>query len=201
MTRRQPTLPSRTDASMAGNALTLLSASATIWLLALAGLVVWASLAQLDQVIIVRGRLVTAMPDLIIHPVARSILVTHDGKLEAEIEVDPADAGFIGRGNEVRVKLDAFPYQRHGLIDGRLRLLREDMLIRGASMGGAGTRPPTYYRGHVQLGSVQLQDLPDTVRLVPGMTVTAEILVGRRRAISCFLAPLIRVFDVSRSET
>lgn len=121
--------------------------------------------------------------------------------LEAEIEVDPADVGFIGQGDAVRVKLDAFPYQRHGLIDGKLRLISEDTLIRNAAMGQAAAQPPTYYRGRVQLGPVQLRDLPGTVRLMPGMTVTAEILVGQRRAITYFLDPLIRVFDESLRET
>ena len=37
-----------------------------------------------------------------------------------------------------------------------------------------------------------LDDVPDNFRLMPGMTTTAEIKVGRRRVIEYVLYPLLR---------
>ena len=46
----------------------------------------------------------------------------------------------------------------------------------------------------------QLNYLPDNFRLMPGMTATAEIKVGRRKVIEYFLYPLLRYMDRSIRE-
>ena len=49
------------------------------------------------------------------------------------------------------------------------------------------------YKARIRLeDSVVLDDVPENFRLMPGMTTTAEIKVGRRRVIEYFLYPLLR---------
>ena len=116
--------------------------------------------------------------------------------LEAEIEILARDIGLIDADQNVRIKLDAFPYQKHGTIDGRLRTVSEGTFQKG--------EPPavqTLYRARVRLGTTDsLTNLPDGFRLLPGMNIAAEIRVGQRRVIEYFLYPLLRHLDSSIRE-
>ncbi len=51
-----------------------------------------------------------------------------------------------------------------------------------------------------RLGPMALRDVPKDFRLIPGMTTTAEIVIGRRTVISYLLDPIVRLFDESLRE-
>jgi len=57
-----------------------------------------------------------------------------------------------------------------------------------------------FHRSHVALTSTELSELPQGARLIPGMTVTAEVKVGSRSVISYFLYPIQRGFNESIRE-
>ncbi len=95
------------------------------------------------------------------------------------------------------VKLDAFPYQRHGTLSGRLRSVRMET---AQSPNGGPNASVLTHRGQVDLTGDHLRALPEGTRPIPGMSVTAEIKVGTRSVISYFIYPLIRGFDESIRE-
>jgi HlyD family secretion protein len=124
--------------------------------------------------------------------------------LIAEVMINSADVGYTKLGDEVALKVDAFPYQRHGLLQGRLRAVGEDSVSTN-SMGSTAPNsalpiPGVVHRSQVELSGAQLHDLPEGTRLIPGMTLTAEIKVGSRSVISYFLYPIMRGFDESIRE-
>ena len=133
-------------------------------------------------------------------------LVPRGNKIEAEVEVDSADVARLRVGDIVRVKLDALPFQRHGTINGRVRVITENSFqpdkntTPGPQTGKDPDGRPAFFRARVALGSLTLHDVPADFRLIPGMTTTAEILVGKRTIISYLLDPVIRVFDESLRE-
>jgi hemolysin D len=109
-------------------------------------------------------------------------------------------------GDTVYVKLDALPFQRHGALTGRLRVITENSFQQdkdapqGPQTGKDPDGRPAFFRARVSLGQVTLQDVPANFRLIPGMTTTAEILVDKRTIISYLLDPVIKVFDESLRE-
>src|SRR5262249_16442159 len=118
--------------------------------------------------------------------------------LIAEVMINSSDVGYTKLGDEVVMKVDAFPYQRHGLLEGPLRAVGEDPLSPNAGAVASGSAlpvPGVVHRSQVALDGTQLHDLPEGTRLIPGMTLTAEIKVGSRSVISYFLYPLMRGFD------
>lgn len=121
-------------------------------------------------------------------------LVPLDSPLEAEVEVESGDIGLLREGDYARLKLDAFPYQKHGTLSAKVRTISRDAFIRqpqvAALKGGEA-----YFLARLDLGEVKLLAVPENTRLVPGMTVTAEIVIGSRTVISYFLYPLIRTLD------
>jgi HlyD family secretion protein len=126
-------------------------------------------------------------------------LVPVDNKVEAEVDIDSADVARLRVGDRVRVKLDALPFQRHGTIDAKLRVITENSFQTDKGGTRAGDNKPdgqpAFFRARIALGPVDLRDVPRDFRLIPGMTTTAEIQVGRRTIISYLLDPVIRLFD------
>src|SRR5262249_3043556 len=111
-------------------------------------------------------------------------LVPRGNKIEAEVDVDSADVARLRVGDTVGVKLDALPFQAHGTINGRVRVITENSFQpdknapQGPQTGKDPDGRPAFFRARVSLGPVTLQDVPADFRPIPGMTTTAEILVG-----------------------
>jgi len=133
-------------------------------------------------------------------------LVPLDSPLEVEVNVQARDIGRIRVGDHARIKLDAFPYQKHDTLPGVVRVISEDAFQYGNNQGApagpatALSAAGTFYRARIALLSEKLRNVPDGFRLMPGMKVRAEIKIGKRRVISYFLYPVIRALDESLRE-
>ena len=132
-------------------------------------------------------------------------LVPADSALEAEVYVDSRDIGRIRDGDSVRLKLDAFPFQRHDTLPGTVRVISENAFQRNNADILHAPSPgqelaEAFYRTRITLLATQLRNVPEGFRLIPGMKVRAEIKVGKRTIISYFLYPVIRALDESLRE-
>ncbi|QBI04633.1 HlyD family type I secretion periplasmic adaptor subunit [Pseudoduganella albidiflava] len=125
------------------------------------------------------------------------VLVPLNAPLEAEVEIDSMDVGQLKRGDPVHVKFDAFPFQKHGALDGQIRTISQDSFKREQVAAGEGTN--AFYVGRVTFKG-QLRNMPTGIRLLPGMTVSAEIVVGKRSVLSYIVWPLTRALDESIRE-
>lgn len=124
-------------------------------------------------------------------------LIPLDGTIEFEGEIRPQDIGKISVGSKARIKLNAFPFQKHGTLEGEVRNISEDTLQRqkqATEMDGA-----TYYRARVTANG-KLRLTHPGFRLIPGMEGQAEIKVGTRRVIEYLIYPLIKSFDETARE-
>lgn len=124
-------------------------------------------------------------------------LVPLGGDLIAEVKINASDIGYIKLGDAAHIKLDAYPFQRHGGLPGVLQTISEDA-FRRESDPNAGME--AFYTSRIQLGATRLQKMPEQARLLPGMTVTAEISVGKRSVMSYLIWPLVRALDESIRE-
>lgn len=132
--------------------------------------------------------------------------------MEVEVEVQGKDIalintvdqeqitdGEIPQGGDVRIKLASFPYQKHGTLDGAVRAISEGSFEK--QLPGGRASGVTTYKARIKiLDDEQLNHVPDNFRLMPGMSATAEIKVGRRKVIEYFLYPLLRYMDRSIRE-
>jgi HlyD family secretion protein len=126
-------------------------------------------------------------------------MVPSNVSMVAEIVIRSADVGYTKPGDPVEVKVDAFPFQRHGSVKGELQSVsQESFAPNGATEQTDAERAPlpagagAVHRGRVELLSTELEKLPEGAHLTPGMTVRAEIRVGTRTILSYFLYPLTR---------
>ncbi|MDC7784346.1 HlyD family type I secretion periplasmic adaptor subunit [Rhodoplanes sp. TEM] len=129
-------------------------------------------------------------------------LVPLEAVLEAEVRVSPRDIGVVKVGDEVRIKLDAFPFQQHGTATGRVTTISADAFRpgRGEGQDPQRTEAVQFHKARVTLADTALRNVPPHFRLLPGMTVSAEIKVGTRRVISYLLNPILKGLDESLRE-
>ena len=124
-------------------------------------------------------------------------LVPIGGNLEAEVQIDSLDVGYIKTGDVAHIKLDAFPFQKHGLLHAKVSSISEDAFRRESP---AGSGLDAYYVSRIAIANPRLKLMGDRNRLLPGMTLNAEIVVGKRSVMSYLVWPLTKALDESIRE-
>lgn len=104
--------------------------------------------------------------------------------VEVEAQILPRDVGFLRTGDPVRVKLDAFDYTIHGMADGTVRWISEGSF---STDPDTGQPMPPYYKVRVALTRVDLRNVPPGFRLIPGMTLQADVDIGTRSLLMYFI--------------
>ena len=114
-------------------------------------------------------------------------IVPDSAGLEVEAWIKNRDIGFIEEGQTARVKIDTFPFTRYGTVEGVVEDLSQDAV--------ADNENGLMYRARILIERSSIQAGRHLVKLVPGMTVTAEVKTGKRRLIEFLLTPLLRYRD------
>lgn len=122
-------------------------------------------------------------------------LVPLNVPLEAEVSISSRDIGRVAVDKEARVKFDAYPFQKFGTASGTIRTISRDAFTSTQKDAAAGQPTEPFFKARVLLTDTRLHASGEAVRLLPGMTVSTEIKVGRRTVISYFLYPLLRGLD------
>jgi hemolysin D len=107
-------------------------------------------------------------------------LVPLRGAVEAEVEIESRDIGFIQPGDHVEIKLDAYPYLRHGTVKGTIKTISEGSFTVGVDQQA---RSP-FFKARITIDKADLRNVPSSFRIIPGMTVAGDVLVGRRTILS-----------------
>jgi hemolysin D len=119
--------------------------------------------------------------------------------MEAEVYISPRDIGFVRAGDRVTVKLDAFNFVEHGTAEGVVLWISDGTFNAepgSASVTSIGTDATNstgadpqgksgtpMYKMRVRFTNVDLQNVPAGFRLIPGMTLTADVHLGKRSLI------------------
>lgn len=122
------------------------------------------------------------------------ITLVPTGGTEVEAEIPAQDRGKVKIGDTVRVKLNAFPFQKHGTLDGVIREISPDAFQKQPQETGTQATSAAYYRVWITL-SGKLRNVPEDLRLTPGMEVQAEIKVGTRSVLEYIIHPLVKSLD------
>jgi len=113
-------------------------------------------------------------------------MVPAEEPLYADVRVRNEDVGLVSEGQQVQVKLAAFPFQRYGMLRGTVQHLGADA---SQQKGDDAALPP--YKARIRLDR-QILEVAGGKRhaLLAGMQVTAEIHLGRRTVLQYLLSPI-----------
>ena len=122
------------------------------------------------------------------------VIIPEGTKLEIEAQILNKDIGFVDSGQLANVKVDAFEYTRYGSIQGDIEWVGSDAVL--------DEQKGPIYPARIKLSDITLpRKVSDRIaQIVPGMSVTADIVIGERRLIEYFSGPFLRYKDESLNE-
>ena len=128
-------------------------------------------------------------------------VVPQNEPLRAEVWVSNDDVGFVHEGQTVKVKVAAFPFQKYGMVEGKVAHVSADAsdLSRDKAQSAA-PRESSRYKALVELVGQVLERDGVTYGLSPGMQVNAEIKLGERTVFDYILSPVQKAFHEAGRE-
>jgi len=121
----------------------------------------------------------------VVRPADAMMVIVPDGEtLVVDAMVLNRDAGAVRAGQAVEIKLEAYPFTRYGVLDGRIERISTDA-VEDEKLGLVYPARVRLARGWIAAEGVRRA-------LSPGLMATAEIKTGNRRMIEFLLSPLKR---------
>ena len=108
--------------------------------------------------------------------------------LYVDAVLDNQDVGFVKSGQRVVVKVATYPFQRYGYLEGTVENISPDAI--------QDDKKGLIYKAKIKLNDDK-SSKQNQLKLLPGMSVSAEITTGQRRIIEFFLDPLMTKIDES----
>lgn len=118
-------------------------------------------------------------------------IVPKDIPLVIKATVLNQDIGFIKKDMEAALKIDTFDFQKYGLVPATVEHIADDA-IEDEKLGAV-------YEVYLTPHKENLVVNGEIIALASGMSVTAELKVGKRRVIEFFIYPLIKYLDEGMS--
>ena len=112
-------------------------------------------------------------------------IVPANDTLAAECWIANKDVGFIKTGQRAQVKMDTFNFQKFGMLGASIESFSPDAIEHDTGNG----QKEYAFRVVLKLDHDYIVINDKKVRLTPGMTLTGEILLRKKRIIDFFLEP------------
>jgi HlyD family secretion protein len=119
-------------------------------------------------------------------------LVPKEEPLMADVRIKNEDVGFIVPGQPVQLKLSAYPFQKYGMLRGKVTRIDADV-TEVKTNNGSNDQTPTY-RAEVKLDTQKLMTPSNEfLSLTPGMLVAAEIRQRDQTVLEYLLSPVEKI--------
>ena len=119
-------------------------------------------------------------------------IIPHDDPVEVEAWLLNKDIGFVHKGQKAAIKVETFPFTKYGLVDAEILNVSNDAT--------PDEKLGLVYAMRVKMNQTTMNVKGKIVNLTPGMAVTVEMNLGKRRLIEFLLSPLLRYKDESVRE-
>ena len=110
--------------------------------------------------------------------------------VEVQLYAPSRAIGFVRPGQEVRLMFDAFPYQKYGVGHGRVTWVSDVPTDPATLDPGLGITEPVFRIRVAVEGGLREEAARNPLR--PGMTLSANLLLEKRRLWEVFLDPVLK---------
>lgn len=119
-------------------------------------------------------------------------IVPIDDEMIIEAKIIPGDIGRIHLDQEVNVKFDSYDPARYGTIQGRVSQLSASTYL--------DDKQQPYYRAEIKLEKNYVGDISSEMKIIPGMTVQADVKTGSKSILDYLMKPVSRGFSNAFTE-
>lgn len=117
-------------------------------------------------------------------------IMPKDANLQVELFIPSRAIGFISAGQVVRIRYDAFPYQRYGIYQGKIIAISKHVLLPSELSTPMDVKEPVY-RVTVALDRQTVSAYGKVLPLQAGMSLEADIILDKQTLFERIFDPLI----------
>jgi adhesin transport system membrane fusion protein len=119
-------------------------------------------------------------------------IVPLDDSLIVEARVRPADIAYLRPDQKAVIKVSAYDFSIYGGLTAKLVRISADTI--------RDEEGESFYHVYLLTEENALQHRGETLPIIPGMTVTAEILTGEKSVLDYLLKPILKAKDSALRE-
>lgn len=119
-------------------------------------------------------------------------LVPTDKSLLVEVKIKPSDIAFIYKGQKAKVKFSAYQFAIYGALDGVVESISADSF--------KDDKDVTYFKVRIKTQKSYMERNGKHLKIIPGMTVDADIITGKKTVLDYILKPILKTKQYSFSE-
>ena len=112
-----------------------------------------------------------------------------ESDLVLRAKMPSSETAFLKTGLPAKIKLDAYPFQDYGIVDGHVSWISPDSKVASNPQTGQMDEPGEFFELEISVDRVYLATASEQILITPGQTATAEVVVRQRRLIDYFLEP------------
>jgi hemolysin D len=116
--------------------------------------------------------------------------------LQAEIKIASRDVGFARPGDACVLNVDAFNASEHGTAEGKVLWISDGAF----TTNDDNQVVEAYYKARCSIDRTDFRGVPANFRLIPGMTLTGDVKVGKRSVAMYLLGGMLRGISQSMRE-
>lgn len=120
-------------------------------------------------------------------------IVPDDDSLVLEAKIPPADIGFIYAGLKAKIKFTAYDFAIYGGLDGSVERISADTIT--------DEEGNSFYIARIKTDKNHLGTIKKPLYLLPGMTASVDIIVGKHTVLDYLLKPIIKARDTALRES
>lgn len=111
-------------------------------------------------------------------------IVPTNEKLYLEVKIKPSDIAFLHPGAQAKVKVSAYDFAIHGGLIGKVVNISPDTIT--------DSKENTFYLIHVETEKNYLGTKEHPLKIIPGMTVSVDIVTGKKTVMQYILKPILK---------
>ncbi len=116
-------------------------------------------------------------------------IMPEDTSFEAQLLVPSRSIGFIEAGQKIILRIEAFPYQKFGMLNAQINEVSASVLLPEESETAVDIHEP-YFRVNAVLAEQSIEAFGKQFILRPGMQIKADIVLDKRSLMEWILEPL-----------
>lgn len=119
-------------------------------------------------------------------------IVPLDDTLIIEARIRPADIAYLRPDQKAMIKVSAYDFSIYGGLNAKLERISADTI--------RDEEGESFYHVYLRTAENALHHRGETLPIIPGMTVTAEILTGQKSVLDYVLKPILKARDSALRE-
>ncbi len=119
-------------------------------------------------------------------------IVPTNSTLLVEVKIKPADIAFIYFGQKAIVKFSAYDFAIYGGLDGEVMHISADTIT--------DQKENVFYTVRIKTNKNYLERQGTKLRIIPGMTVSVDIITGRKSVLDYILKPILKTKQYTFTE-